>query len=68
MNLKELKGLYVRGITSYPTYIKGKVVSFNLSRFPRNATNKVALAQFPTLSATTRFKGPREGAPRTLKR
>ena len=68
MNLKELKGLYVRGITSYPTYIKGKLVAFNLCRFLRNATNKVVLARFPTPSATIRFEDPREGAPRALKR
>ena len=68
MNLKELKGLYVRGITSYPTYIKGKVVAFNLCRFPRNATDKTISARFPTPSATLRFEDPREGASRALKR
>ena len=67
MNLKEPKGLYVRGITSYPTYIKGKLVAFNLCRFPRNATDKTVLARFPTPSATIRFEDPREGAPRALK-
>ena len=64
---REQKGLYARRITTYPTYIKGKVVSFNSSRFLRNAADKAALAQFPTLSATTIFKGPRESAPQILK-
>ena len=59
--------MYVRRITSYPTYIKGKVVAFNLCSFPRNATDKADLAQFPTPSATVRFEDPREGAPRVLK-
>ena len=68
MNLKGPKGLYVRGVTSYPAYIKGKLVAFNLCRFPRNATDKTVLAQFPTPSATIRFEYPREGAPRALKR
>ena len=68
MNLKGPKGLYVRGVTSYPTYIKGKLVAFNLCRFPRNATDRTVLAQFPTPFATIRFEYPREGAPRALKR
>ena len=68
MNLKGLKGLYIRGVTSYPTYIKGKLVAFNLCRFPRNATDKTVLAQFPTPSITIKFEYPREGAPRALKR
>ena len=55
-NLKGPKGLYVKGVTSYPTYIEGKLVAFNLCRFPRNATDKTALAQFPTPSATIRFE------------
>ena len=37
---REPKGLYVRRTTSYPTHIKGKVVTFNSCSFPRNATNK----------------------------
>ena len=65
---REPKGLYVRRITSYPTYIKGKVVVLNLCSFPRNATDKADLAQFPTPSATVRFEDPREDAPRVLKR
>ena len=68
MNLKGPRGLYVKGVTSYPTYIKGKLVAFNLYRFLRNATDKTVLAQFPTSSATIRFEYPREGAPRALKR
>ena len=68
MNLKRLKGLYVRGVTSYPAYIKGKLVAFNLCKFPRNATDKTVLVQFPTPFATIRFEYPREGAPRALKR
>ena len=68
MNLKGPRGLYVKGVTSYPTYIKGKLVAFNLCRFPRNATDKTVLAQFPTPSATIRFEYHREGAPRALKR
>jgi len=55
-NLKGPKGLYVKGITSYPTYIEGKLVAFNLCRFPRNATDKTTLVQFPTPSATIRFQ------------
>ena len=68
MNLKEPKGLYVRGITSYPTYIKGQLVAFNLCKFSRSAMNKTFLAQFPTPSAATRFEDPRESAPQALKR
>ena len=68
MNLKGPRGLYVKGVTSHPTYIKGKLVAFNLCRFPRNATDKTVLAQFPTPSATIRFEYPREGASRALKR
>ena len=68
MNLKGPKGLYVKGVTSYPTYIKGKLVAFNLYRFPRNAIDKTVLAQFPTSSATIRFEYPREGASRALER
>ena len=68
MNLKGPRGLYVKGVTSYPTYIKGKLVAFNLCRFPRNATDKTVLAQFPTPPTTIRFEYPREGAPRVLKR
>ena len=68
MNLKGPRGLYVKGVTSYPIYIKGKLVAFNLYRFPRNATDKTVLAQFPTPFATIRFEYPREGAPQALKR
>ena len=68
MNLKGPKGLYLRGVTSYPTYIKGKLVAFDLCRFPRNATDKTVLVRFPTPSATIRFEYPCEGTPRALKR
>ena len=44
------------------------LVAFNLCSFPRNATDKADLAQFPTPSATIRSEDPREGAPRVLKR
>ena len=68
MNLERPRGLYVKGVTSYPTCIKGKLAAFNLCRFPRNATDKTILAQFPIPSATIRFEYPREGAPRAPKR
>ena len=55
-NLKGPKGLYVKGVTSYPTYIEGKLVAFNLCRFLRNATDKTVLAQFPTPSTTIKFE------------
>ena len=64
---REPRGLYEMRVTSYPTYTKGKVVAFNLCSFPRNATDKADLAQFPTPSATIRSEDPREGAPRVLK-
>ena len=66
--MKGPKGLYAKGVTSHSTYIEGELVAFNLCRFPRNATDKTILAQFPTLSTTLRFEYPREGAPRALKR
>ena len=59
--MKGPKALYVKGVTSYPTFIEGKLVAFNLCKFPRNATDKTVLAQFPTLSVTIRFELPREG-------
>ena len=65
---RESKGLCVRKITSYPTYIRGKVGAFNSCSFPRNATDKVELAQFPTPFATVGSEDPREGAPWVLKR
>ena len=61
------EGLCVSGTTSYPIYLKDKEVVFNLRRVPRNAIDKMVLAQFPTSLATIRLKDPREGAPRTLK-
>ena len=42
------------------------MVAFNSRSFPRSATDKTSPARFPTPSATTRLKEPREGAPRTL--
>ena len=65
---RESKGLCVRKITSYPTYIRGKVRAFNSCSFPRNATDKVELVQFPTSFATVGSEDPREGAPWVLKR
>ena len=59
-------GLYVRGVTYCPTYLKGKEEIFNLRRIPRNATNKKDLARSPTPSATIKLKDPREGASRAL--
>ena len=44
------------------------MAAFTLCRFLRNATNQTVLAQFPTPSATIRFKYPREGTPRAPKR
>ena len=61
---RESKGLYVRKITSYPTYIKGKVVAFNSRSFPRNATDNAELAQFPMPFVTVGSEDPSEGAPR----
>ena len=65
---REPKGLYVRRITPYPTYIKGKVVAFNSRSFPRNAADKAKPAQFPMPFATVGSEDPRKGAPRVLKR
>ena len=63
---REPKGLYVRRITSYPIYIKDKVVAFNSCSFPTNATDKADLAQFPTSSAAVGSEDPREGTPQIL--
>ena len=49
-------------------YLRDKAVAFNARSIPRDATDKMALAQFPTPTATTRLKEPRKGAPRTLGR
>ena len=55
-NLKGLKGLYVKGVTSYPaSYIEGKLAAFNLRRFPRNVTDEIVFTQLPTPSATIGF-------------
>ena len=55
-NLKGVKDLYVKRVTSYPaSYIEGRLVAFNLRRFPRNATNETVFAQLPTPSATIRL-------------
>ena len=48
--------------------LKDKAVAFNSRSVPRNATDKMSLARFPTSSATLRLKESREGAPRTLGR
>ena len=49
------KGLFVGGITSYPIYIEGKQVAFNLRMFPRNATDETFFAQLPAPPATIYF-------------
>ena len=52
----------MKGVTSYPTsYIEGKLETFNLRRFPRNATDETVFAQLPAPSATIKFGWPREG-------
>ena len=43
-------------------------MAFNSCNFPRNATDKADMAQFPTPFATVGSEDPREGAPRVLKR
>ena len=48
--------------------LKDKVVAFNSRSVPRNATDKMSLARFPTSSATLRLEESREGAPRILGR
>ena len=48
--------------------LKDKVVAFNSRSVPRNATDKMSLARFPTSSAALRLKESRESAPRTLGR
>ena len=48
--------LYVKGVTFYPaSYIEGKLETFNLRRFPKNATDKTVFAQLPTPSAIIKF-------------
>ena len=44
------------------------MVAFNSCGFPRNATDKEELAQFPTPFTTVGSEDPHEGAPRVLKR
>ena len=43
-------------------------VPFDSCKFPRNATDKTDLAQFPTSSSAVGLGDPREGAPRILGR
>ena len=64
--MKKTEGLNVRGITSRPTYLKGKEEIFNLRRVPRSATDKKDLARSPTPLATIKLKDPREGVSRAL--
>ena len=60
--MKGLKGLYVKGVTSYlDSYMEGKLAAFNLRRFPRNATDETVSTQPPTSSATIGFGRPRKG-------
>ena len=63
---RKLRGLYVRGVTSCPTYLKGKEEIFNLRRVPRNATDKKDLARSPTPLATIKLKDSCEGVSRAL--
>ena len=44
------------------------MVAFNARNVPRNATDKMSPARFPTPSVTAILKEPRKGAPRTLGR
>ena len=65
--LKEAEGFVCKGGDPYPIYTQSKPVALNLCEFPRNATDKADLAQFPTSSSAVGSEDPREGAPRVPK-
>ena len=68
MFLKEAEGFVCKGSDPpYPIYTQSKSVALNLCDFPRNATDKADLAQFPTSSSAVGSEDPREGASRVPK-
>jgi len=68
--LKEEAEGFVRRKSNFLSYFisKDKIVAFNSRSVPRNATDKMSLARFPTSSATLKLEESREGAPRILGR